>query len=205
MHFMYAFSAILPSIHPRHAGGAMTIWCASRVASQPVSASLLLPAALPLPSGMTNLMSIMPIVGLERTVGAWRDGRMRPPATGTGRATPVTFTCLPAWTTTQRHARRPLALPGMIAPTAAGSERMGVRMQGIIPNSCGSDCALPCCPGQVFYRERGAAMYDPFAYGLAMAVVELPYLLLQVRQARGGGGAFIVCTDIKAHVYQCCV
>ncbi|KAG2488519.1 hypothetical protein HYH03_012840, partial [Edaphochlamys debaryana] len=31
----------------------------------------------------------------------------------------------------------------------------------------------------VFYRERGAAMYDPFAYGLAIALVELPYLLVQ--------------------------
>lgn len=33
----------------------------------------------------------------------------------------------------------------------------------------------------VFYREsRGACMYDPFAYGLAGALVELPYLFLQV-------------------------
>ncbi|GFR41754.1 hypothetical protein Agub_g2509 [Astrephomene gubernaculifera] len=31
----------------------------------------------------------------------------------------------------------------------------------------------------VFYRERGASMYDPFAYGLAIALVELPYLLVQ--------------------------
>jgi hypothetical protein len=31
----------------------------------------------------------------------------------------------------------------------------------------------------VFYRERGASMYDPFAYGFAIATVELPYLLVQ--------------------------
>ncbi|MEW5297917.1 MAG: hypothetical protein WDW36_001095 [Sanguina aurantia] len=31
----------------------------------------------------------------------------------------------------------------------------------------------------VFYRERGSSMYDPFAYGLAIATVEIPYLLAQ--------------------------
>ncbi|KAG1655082.1 hypothetical protein FOA52_010286 [Chlamydomonas sp. UWO 241] len=31
----------------------------------------------------------------------------------------------------------------------------------------------------IFYRERAASMYDPFAYGIALAVVELPYLILQ--------------------------
>ncbi|KXZ50448.1 hypothetical protein GPECTOR_16g622 [Gonium pectorale] len=31
----------------------------------------------------------------------------------------------------------------------------------------------------VFYRERGASMYNPFAYGIAIALVELPYLLAQ--------------------------
>ncbi len=31
----------------------------------------------------------------------------------------------------------------------------------------------------MFYRELGASMYNPFAYGIAMALVELPYLLLQ--------------------------
>ncbi|EFJ39882.1 hypothetical protein VOLCADRAFT_40167, partial [Volvox carteri f. nagariensis] len=31
----------------------------------------------------------------------------------------------------------------------------------------------------VFYRERGASMYDPFAYGAAIALVEMPYLLIQ--------------------------
>lgn len=33
----------------------------------------------------------------------------------------------------------------------------------------------------VFYRERGALPYDPFAYGVAIALVEIPYLLIQVR------------------------
>lgn len=33
----------------------------------------------------------------------------------------------------------------------------------------------------VFYRERGALPYDPFAYGVAIAVVEIPYLILQVK------------------------
>ena len=33
----------------------------------------------------------------------------------------------------------------------------------------------------VFYRERGASMYDAFAYGIAIALVEMPYLLVQVR------------------------
>jgi hypothetical protein len=33
----------------------------------------------------------------------------------------------------------------------------------------------------VFYRERGALPYDPFAYGMAIALVEIPYLLIQVR------------------------
>lgn len=32
---------------------------------------------------------------------------------------------------------------------------------------------------QVFYRERGSSMYDAFAYGIAMALVELPYLMVQ--------------------------
>jgi hypothetical protein len=36
----------------------------------------------------------------------------------------------------------------------------------------------------VFYRERGALPYDPFAYGVAIAVVEIPYLILQVSQKR---------------------
>lgn len=31
----------------------------------------------------------------------------------------------------------------------------------------------------VFYRERGSSMYDAFAYGYALAVVEMPYLFLQ--------------------------
>ncbi|GIL61720.1 hypothetical protein Vafri_16118 [Volvox africanus] len=31
----------------------------------------------------------------------------------------------------------------------------------------------------VFYRERAASMYDPFAYGAAIALVEMPYLLAQ--------------------------
>ncbi|GIL86027.1 hypothetical protein Vretifemale_14307 [Volvox reticuliferus] len=31
----------------------------------------------------------------------------------------------------------------------------------------------------VFYRERGASMYNPFAYGAAIALVEMPYLLIQ--------------------------
>ncbi|KAF6263806.1 ABC-2 type transporter-domain-containing protein [Scenedesmus sp. NREL 46B-D3] len=31
----------------------------------------------------------------------------------------------------------------------------------------------------VFYRERGALPYDPFAYGMAIALVEIPYLLIQ--------------------------
>jgi hypothetical protein len=33
----------------------------------------------------------------------------------------------------------------------------------------------------VFYRERGALPYDPFAFGVAIALVEVPYLILQVR------------------------
>lgn len=32
----------------------------------------------------------------------------------------------------------------------------------------------------MFYRERGALPYDPFAYGVAIALVEIPYLLIQV-------------------------
>lgn len=31
----------------------------------------------------------------------------------------------------------------------------------------------------VFYRERAASMYNPFAFGLALSVVEIPYLLMQ--------------------------
>ena len=31
----------------------------------------------------------------------------------------------------------------------------------------------------VFYREQGSSMYDAFAYGIAIAVVEIPYLLVQ--------------------------
>lgn len=31
----------------------------------------------------------------------------------------------------------------------------------------------------VFYREQGASMYNPFAYGIAISLVELPYLLGQ--------------------------
>lgn len=33
----------------------------------------------------------------------------------------------------------------------------------------------------MFYRERGALPYDPFAYGIAIALVEIPYLILQVQ------------------------
>lgn len=33
----------------------------------------------------------------------------------------------------------------------------------------------------VFYRERGASMYDPFAYGLAVSAVEVPWVALQAR------------------------
>jgi hypothetical protein len=32
---------------------------------------------------------------------------------------------------------------------------------------------------KVFYRERAASMYNPLAYGLALAVVELPFLAAQ--------------------------
>lgn len=35
-------------------------------------------------------------------------------------------------------------------------------------------------PHQVFYRERAASMYNPFAYGIAISLVEIPYLLIQV-------------------------
>lgn len=31
----------------------------------------------------------------------------------------------------------------------------------------------------MFYREFGASPYDPFAYGLTIALVELPYLAVQ--------------------------
>jgi hypothetical protein len=39
---------------------------------------------------------------------------------------------------------------------------------------------LPGMERVVFYRERGALPYDPFAYGMAIALVEIPYLLIQV-------------------------
>ena len=32
----------------------------------------------------------------------------------------------------------------------------------------------------VFYRERGALPYDAFAYGTAIALVDMPYLFAQV-------------------------
>lgn len=34
----------------------------------------------------------------------------------------------------------------------------------------------------VFYRERAASYYSPWAYGLVMSLVELPYQLVQVRK-----------------------
>lgn len=34
----------------------------------------------------------------------------------------------------------------------------------------------------VFYRERGALPYDAFAYGTAIALVDMPYLIAQVRR-----------------------
>jgi hypothetical protein len=41
-------------------------------------------------------------------------------------------------------------------------------------------CLYVCvCAPQVFYRERGSSMYNPFAYGIAMALVEVPYLIVQ--------------------------
>lgn len=52
--------------------------------------------------------------------------------------------------------------------------------------ACGGAHTAPALPAwrpplpQVFYRERGASMYDPFAYGVAIALVEMPYLLIQV-------------------------
>lgn len=45
----------------------------------------------------------------------------------------------------------------------------------------------------VFYRERGALPYDPFAYGVAIALVEVPYLILQVRALCGCGGYGDLC------------
>ena len=32
----------------------------------------------------------------------------------------------------------------------------------------------------VYYRERAASYYNPWAYGLVMSLVELPYQLVQV-------------------------
>ena len=32
----------------------------------------------------------------------------------------------------------------------------------------------------VFYRERAASYYDPWAYGIVISLVELPYQLVQV-------------------------
>lgn len=46
----------------------------------------------------------------------------------------------------------------------------------------------------VFYRERGALPYDPFAYGAAIALVEVPYLIIQV-----GGWYAWSCSDCNAH------
>ena len=40
----------------------------------------------------------------------------------------------------------------------------------------------------VYYREQGARTYNVFAYGFALAIVELPWILLQVRRRAGGRG-----------------
>jgi hypothetical protein len=46
--------------------------------------------------------------------------------------------------------------------------------------------ALPVIGAErvVYYREQGAASYNVYAYGFALAIVELPYI---AGQARGGG------------------
>lgn len=45
-------------------------------------------------------------------------------------------------------------------------------------------CAAPCpsapCPLQVLYREQAAACYSPLMYVNAAALVELPWVALQV-------------------------
>jgi hypothetical protein len=33
----------------------------------------------------------------------------------------------------------------------------------------------------VFYRERAASYYNPWAYGLVISLVELPYQIVQVQ------------------------
>ena len=51
-------------------------------------------------------------------------------------------------------------------------------------------CA-PCVPVQVYYREQAASMYNPWAYGWVMTMVEVPYHIVQVRaqaRAQGAGG-----------------
>jgi hypothetical protein len=50
----------------------------------------------------------------------------------------------------------------------------------------------------VFYRERGALPYDPFAYGMAIALVEIPYLLIQVCCCACAAGAIA----LSAQRYQ---
>lgn len=44
----------------------------------------------------------------------------------------------------------------------------------------------------VFYRERGALPYDPFAFGVAIALVEVPYLILQVRADTGAAAVHLL-------------
>jgi hypothetical protein len=41
-------------------------------------------------------------------------------------------------------------------------------------------CPIAGMERVVFYRERGALPYDAFAYGIAIALVDIPYLVAQV-------------------------
>jgi hypothetical protein len=34
---------------------------------------------------------------------------------------------------------------------------------------------------QVYYREQAASTYNPWAYSMTTSVVEIPYLVIQVR------------------------
>jgi hypothetical protein len=109
------------------------------------------------PPGMTNMMSVMPVCGAERLV-YYRGGRPR------------------GW--------RRLGTPkgkGAALGDEAGVLRPGRRTVSL-PKTPTCDAPCPSFPP----AESGSATYNVFPYGFALAMVEVPWIMLQVR-AEGEG------------------
>jgi hypothetical protein len=123
--------------------------------------------------GQTNMLTVMPVVGYERVV-FYRCG------------------CGPGSASCHLHARRAAGRRWAALVTCTRRSAPGAYQL--------ADCAARPCTPLPARRERSASMYAPFANGIALALVELPYIVAQtalfmcisyfmVRAAGGGSGA----------------